>query len=302
MALLDLSRSPHGGRLRLLPENTTEPRITPRTVIYHSIVGSAESAYRMFRDFSNLESHFIVDLDGAVWQLVDTGRQADANYKANDFAVSVETADNGHPDTYPWTSAQLDSLVWLGLELARIHGIPRRRCPAWDEAGYGHHTMFGAPSQWTPVAKTCPGRARIAQFPGLLDRIRRGGLEDDMAEADIIAAVERVRGQLGRDLRSVVRVLTTGVADSTLINPAGDPTQGWIADATTLDELGERLDSQQRQIDALATAFQALAGKLGETPVELPRGLLAAEVTGGWLELAFSQTQPAPASAEGEPT
>jgi hypothetical protein len=169
MALLSFEGSPHGGSQRHLPEWQSQPRITPTTIIDHSIVGSAEGAWLMFRDRSVLESHFIVDLDGHIWQLMDTGRQADANLNANRFALSIETADNGDPDNFKWTGAQLESLAWLHNKLVAVHpSIPRRLCPSEAGGGLGHHTLFGAPSEWTPVAKSCPGTVRKRQWREVL--------------------------------------------------------------------------------------------------------------------------------------
>lgn len=186
MAILSLDQAPYGGRVRLLPESASAPRISPRLLILHSIVGTAEGAYRYFRDATNLESTFIVTLAGEIWQLMDTTRHADANYRANPFALSVETEDRGDPDSQPWTPEQLAALAWLARECHRVHpAIPLREADRWDGAGIGWHTMFGAPGPWTPVSKTCPGRARIAQFPALLERIQRGG---SMATIDQVYA------------------------------------------------------------------------------------------------------------------
>lgn len=152
-----------------LPEWADEPPIAPRVLIYHSIVGSLASADAHFRHASSLEAHFGVDLDGTIWQWQTTSRQADANYRANDFAVSIETADNGDPDDFPWTDAQLTALVKLGNWVLGEHSdIERRRCDGPYGSGIGHHTMWGAPSAWTPVNKSCPGAARIRQFDEVL--------------------------------------------------------------------------------------------------------------------------------------
>ena len=166
MALISFTGSPHGGSHKLLPEWNRQPRITPTTIIDHSIVGSALGAWYYFRDQTGIESHFIVrgrpssSADGHIWQLMDTGRQADANLNANAFAISIETEDNGDPDDFPWSRAQLASLRWLHAKLRAVHStIPRRRCPSPRGGGLGYHSMWGAPSAWTPVAgKTCPGR------------------------------------------------------------------------------------------------------------------------------------------------
>jgi len=159
MALISFGGSPHGGSHKLLPEWNRQPRITPTTIIDHSIVGSALGAWYYFRDQTGVESHFIVrgarsgSADGHIWQLMDTGRQADANLNANAFAISIETEDNGDPDDFPWSRAQLDSLRWLHAKLRAVHPtIPRRRCPSPRGGGLGYHSMWGAPSAWTPVA------------------------------------------------------------------------------------------------------------------------------------------------------
>ena len=160
MALLSFTGSPHGGKQRHLPEWQSQPRITPKTIIDHSIVGGAEGAWQMFKNTSSLESHFIVDLDGAIWQLMDTDRQADANLQANGYALSIETADRGDPDRQPWTTEQIESLTWLHAELRRVHStIPRRQSRSCsDPGGLGYHTLHGAPSCWW-----CPPPTRLTR-------------------------------------------------------------------------------------------------------------------------------------------
>lgn len=150
---------------RPLPENTSAPTLEPRVAILHSAAVPVTSLYNAFnRAGNNLESHFFVKKNGVIEQYMDTERQADANYKANRFAVSIETEDNGNPNADPWTPAQLDSIFNLLGWLHSTHKIPMRRCNKWDGSGVGYHTMWGSPSQWTPVAKSCPGKIRIWQF------------------------------------------------------------------------------------------------------------------------------------------
>ena len=162
---------------RPLPEQTgdnpnvpREPLITATQLILHSAVGSGSLFEYFERERVVVESHFWVGLDGRVEQYIDTGRQADANYLANARAISVETADRGNPDAQPWTPEQMAALVDIAVWAYETHRIPLRRCPSWDAPGLGFHTMFGAPGMWTPVAKSCPGRARIAQFPDVVSR------------------------------------------------------------------------------------------------------------------------------------
>jgi hypothetical protein len=158
---------------RPLPQNSKQARINPRSVILHSAVDGKASDLWSFFSRNSLESHFYVRADGHIVQYIDTQIRADANYKANAFAVSIETDDNGHPDVEPWSGAQVLALIKLVAWVCDTHGIPKAACPAWDKAGVGWHSMWGAPSQWTPArGKTCPGAARIAQIktrilPGL---------------------------------------------------------------------------------------------------------------------------------------
>jgi hypothetical protein len=162
---------PHNGGASYL--DTLSRR--PTTFIYHSAVGRG-SLYDYFnRSDIKLESHTWIGLDpeAGIEQYLDNNRKADANYKANGFAMSWETADNGHPDSFEWTPYQCaeiaESMVW-GRE---VYNIPLIIPSAWDKPGMGYHTLFGAPSNWTPVAKSCPGRVRILQFPKILVAARK---------------------------------------------------------------------------------------------------------------------------------
>jgi hypothetical protein len=158
--LVNFEASPHGGHWRPLPDSGREPAIAMRTVIHHSIVGSAEGAFQYFAGATAIESTFIVKKSGYFWQCMSLGEQADANFRANAFAGSIETEDNGNPDTDPWTSAQIDTLVWLSREMRRLRPrIARRKCRTWDDAGIGYHTLF--PGQWTNV----PGKLLALDTP-----------------------------------------------------------------------------------------------------------------------------------------
>jgi len=163
---------------KLLPEWSSQARIVPTQIILHTIVGSALGAYNGFLKNSNLESHLIAPYVGAMWQLIPFDRSADANYRANrrpdgTGAVSIETEDNGQATiaNTPWTAHQIDIIVDACVYLCRTYGIPPRLCRTPSDPGIGYHTLFGAPSEWTPVAKSCPGAARIAQVPGIIARV-----------------------------------------------------------------------------------------------------------------------------------
>ena len=200
MPLLDFRGSPHGGSHKLLPEWNSQARITPVLIIDHSQVGSSLGTYFYFRDQTGIESHFSVRgrrsgaRDGHIWQFMNTSRAAEANRQANRFpngtgAISIETEDDGDPDRQPWTPRQLASLKWLHNKLVRTHPtIPRRRVSSatgTGARGLGYHTMFGAPSPWTPVSKTCPGKpVRVGQWDNELLPAFLRAEEDDVLNDD----------------------------------------------------------------------------------------------------------------------
>jgi len=147
---------------RLLPESGTQPRITPRVAILHSAAGKG-SLYRFFLERSALESHFWVDEDGEIEQYVDTHVRADANLKANGYAISIET-ESTVAATERWTPRQAAAIIRLLEWICDEHpDVTRRQVAAPAGSGIGWHVMFGAPGPWTPVAKSCPGPARVAQ-------------------------------------------------------------------------------------------------------------------------------------------
>lgn len=160
---------PRAVRREIRP-GSNDPAIKVVGAILHVDAGNSSSLYGYFNGPSGgIESHFHIRKDGTVEQYRDTGREADANYKANSFVeggvrkgyVSIET--QGY-ETGEWSAAQLDAIRDLLAWLAKTHGFPLRKCRDPRDPGVGYHTLFGAPSAWTPVSKSCPGPGRKRQF------------------------------------------------------------------------------------------------------------------------------------------
>lgn len=118
---------------------------------------------------SALESHFFVDKDGRIEQYVAGDRTADANFRANSWALSIETADDGNPDKTPWTPQQIESLARILVWANKFWGVPLRLTQNTRDSGVNGHSSHGAPSLWTPArGKTCPGVARKKQIPDVI--------------------------------------------------------------------------------------------------------------------------------------
>ncbi len=149
-------------KAKLIDPGSSDPRITPRVAILHVDAGGAKTLYSYFKYRSGgIESHFHIRWTGVIEQYRDTDWQADANYRANDFGISIETQGFGNGR---WTKRQRESIQRLLLWLHETHGIPLRVPPAWDSSGVGYHIQFGTPGYWTNVAKSCPGPERITQY------------------------------------------------------------------------------------------------------------------------------------------
>ena len=189
---------PGAARMELQPESDSQPAIRPTQFIVHSIVApwTPERTYEYWRDSTNLESHFGLGYDGSLGQFIGTETRADANAAANrradgTGAVSLESASNLQASD-PWTAAQVESLIKLGVWLHEKHGIPLQICRSADDDGFGYHRLHSA---WNPDGHSCPGDARVAQFktvvfPGIAARATGTTEEEDMpTTAEIADAV-----------------------------------------------------------------------------------------------------------------
>jgi hypothetical protein len=199
-----------------LPENRTEPYINPSQIIIHTAVDGNLNIPDYFRRRDvYVESHFWITRDGRITQMMDTHRQADANYRANYSAISVETEDDGDPEGIPWTNAQIGSLVRVIQWASATHGIPIERCRSSTAPGVGWHSMWSYPtdpinlrgrpvaSPWTTaLGKTCPGRTRIRQ---LVETVlpRAAGEVVDPGDPDPETRATVREGSRGADVKSL---------------------------------------------------------------------------------------------------
>lgn len=197
--------------VKLIPPGQNDPLIVPRIGILHVDAGNADSLYEFFRDRSGgIEAHMHVKLNGVFEQYRDTRYEADANYKANPFALSVETQGYG---LGKWTAKQLDTIKFIMLKANELDGIPLRKADTWNDpkGGWGYHTLFGAPGQWTPVAKSCPGPDRIKQFNEILVpwmRKQNATEEDDMftdADRELLKNMDKRLNALEKNLNTFKR-------------------------------------------------------------------------------------------------
>lgn len=176
-------------------------------------------------------------------------------------AISIETEDDGTPEDTEWTAEQVEWLARFTAWAHDEHGIPldtpatpfhpgvgyhslpgKNTLKIWDEPGavppYG--TMLDAKGRtvnvynpWTnTVGKSCPGAARIAQFPHVLELARRYAgvpapipqplpLEDDMprliqpANDPAVFLLDGLQCSWVRDANVLADLLSAGIVPAT---------------------------------------------------------------------------------------
>ena len=70
-----------------------------QVVIHYDAVGSSERCFRALHDNRGLSSHFLLDLDGTIYQTLDLRERAFHAKDRNDSSVGIEIANIGAHST-----------------------------------------------------------------------------------------------------------------------------------------------------------------------------------------------------------
>lgn len=256
-----------------LPQNSTQPKITPISVVYHTAVSTGSSLYNFFNGRSQgVESHFYVTTSGKVEQYMSTDRRADCQLDGNKYAISIETQDNGasNPnDIIPWTPAQLSALVDLTVWLCRTHGIPARKCERYNGPGLGYHSLFTGRPGWNQH-HACPAKNRIAQFPTIVSRVSAAlehgstpaNTEEDLTPAqakqltDALAAIQHVSERQEAIYNSLLKGEQTWGARAQ---------QAGVDASNNVEEEAARLQEAIKFVDDKVDALTALVKQMQES-------------------------------------
>lgn len=110
---------------------------------------------------SHIGAHYQVKSNGGVECYVDPALVIYHAYSASEWAIGIETQDDGNPNT-PWTEAQVTSIAGI----LRYHRIPPVRLTSPSPAsGVGFHREF---TDWNGSGHYCPGSVREAQIPHVM--------------------------------------------------------------------------------------------------------------------------------------
>lgn len=155
----------------------------PRLLILHSNAGARSATWAQLKawiertfaggtgDRGVAQPHIQFDFSGMT-QGLPFNVQGTCSAKANAFSVGGESQDYGAATLQrtPWNPQQIEDMAQTAahLHLHPEYTFELQLCTAWDGIGIGAHRWF---PQWSKyVGKTCPGDARVAQIPRILDR------------------------------------------------------------------------------------------------------------------------------------
>lgn len=149
----------------------SRPTIRPRMLLVHTNAasgpGTKDSAYNWaMAAHDNTKPHYQVDRDGSAYKFLPSDRRGIANYQADAFALSIETADLGYGPDRPggnvgFTTDQGETVAQIIAYESELWDFPIEYPAYWNGEGVGCHTEpFGYP-WWTKyTGKTCPGEQK----------------------------------------------------------------------------------------------------------------------------------------------
>jgi N-acetyl-anhydromuramyl-L-alanine amidase AmpD len=170
-------------------------------VLHYDVCGTSERCFRVLHDVRGLSVHFLLDVDGMLYQTLDVREQAWHATKANARSVGVEIANLG---AYPPGDA--DALwAWHGV----APGAAIARVPGGDGAGGDAEVAFVegvvqgtrlvqaelTPAQLDALAKLAAGLSRA--LPALrpdAPRDRSGAVRDAVLDDAAFAAFQGILG------------------------------------------------------------------------------------------------------------
>lgn len=147
-----------------------------RGVVVHIAAGYYEGTIAWQKnDSSNVSSHFIVDRDGDIAQMVDTDITAWTQSDGNGHWLSVENAGFllgsklWQPGWHELTPAMIEANAQLLARAHREYGVPLQLAGSPTGRGLGYHSM-GAENGYDWGHSACPGEPIKAQLPLILAR------------------------------------------------------------------------------------------------------------------------------------
>ena len=188
------------------PNHDDRPAGTPvdMLLLHYTGMRSAADAIDRLRDpAARVSSHYVVEEDGQVWQLVPEQRRAwhagvsywRGHTVLNDRTVGIEIVNPGHEWGYrPFPALQMAAVCDLSLEILRRHPIPARNVVAHSDVAPDRKQDPGELFDWRGLAQNGVGlwpkqdAAPVTDVPAALAAI---GYRTDLPQDVLLRAFQR---------------------------------------------------------------------------------------------------------------
>ena len=179
-------------------------------VVHYDVCGTSRQCFKVLHDVRNLSVHFMLDVDGTIYQTLDLKERAWHATVANDRAVGVEIAHPGawrsplNADMRRWYSKdaagwRMEYPAWLEETGVRTAGfVPRPDQPEFVSGliqGKEYHQFDFTSQQYYALAKLLAGINRaLPRIVLAAPRERSGAVVDDVLPADELLRFDGVVG------------------------------------------------------------------------------------------------------------
>ena len=133
----------------------TLQKVVDQLVIHYDVCGTSRQCFKVLQDYRDLSVHFLLDLDGTIYQTLDVKERAWHATSANNRSVGIEIANlGGYP---PAGQNPLSSWYRKGPDGRTRVVIP----PSAGETGIRTKGFIGHPAREEPVRGRVQGRELV---------------------------------------------------------------------------------------------------------------------------------------------
>ncbi|MCC7397430.1 MAG: N-acetylmuramoyl-L-alanine amidase [Planctomycetes bacterium] len=120
-------------------------------VLHYDVAGTSRQCFKVLQDVRGLSVHFLLDVDGTIYQTLDLREKAQHATYANDFSVGIEIA---HPGAFP-QPMNATMRPWYDKDAEGY----RLKLPAWmKETGIRTPGFVARPARPDIISGTVQGR------------------------------------------------------------------------------------------------------------------------------------------------
>ncbi|ATQ68544.1 MULTISPECIES: N-acetylmuramoyl-L-alanine amidase [Methylosinus] len=154
--------SPFAAELRLSPNQGERLRPVSSLILHYTGMPSAAGALRLLTsEEAQVSSHYFVDEDGTILQLVPEARRAwhagrsfwAGEEDMNSASIGIEIVHPGHVDPHPFPDRQIEAVAQLCRDICARNAIAPRRVLGHSDIAIGRKIDPGEFFPWRALAE-----------------------------------------------------------------------------------------------------------------------------------------------------